>query len=104
MFRFLTRQPKPVPFIESLVILAVIGWFDLITGPEISLLFFYCVPIAYAVWLCDRSAAFWVAGLAGIVWTWADIANGVSYATIPLQGWEISVRFAFFFLVALAAS
>jgi hypothetical protein len=29
MFRFLTRQPTPVAFAESLVLLFAIGWLDL---------------------------------------------------------------------------
>src|SRR5437879_10958260 len=104
MFRFLARQPKPIPFIESLLMLAVIGWLNVVTGYEISLVFFYSVPIAFAVWLCDQKSAFLVAGLAGVSWTWADIATGHPYPTLPFQVWEISFRFSFFFLVALAAS
>jgi signal transduction histidine kinase len=102
MFRFLTRQPTPVAFAESLVLLFGIGWLDLATGHQVSLVLFYSAPIVFAVWLCDNKSAFAVAGLAGVLWSWADIILGYSYSTPAVRGWEISIRFAFFFLVALA--
>jgi signal transduction histidine kinase len=102
MFRFLARQPKPIGFVESLVLLAIIGWLDFLTGHQVTLVIFYCVPIAFAVWLCEKKSAYLVAGLAGMVWWWADVAVGLPHLSPVLQAWEISVRFAFFFLVALA--
>ena len=63
MFRFLTRQPMPVAFGESLALLILISWLDLATGHQVSLVLFYSVPIVFAVWLCDSKSAFAVAGL-----------------------------------------
>jgi hypothetical protein len=102
MLRFLTRQSTPLSFIESLALLGVIAWIDLITGHEVSLVLFYIVPIVFAVWLCDNKSAFAVAGLAGVLWSWTDIVLGHSYLSATVQGWEIAIRFTFFFLVALA--
>jgi len=102
MIRFLTRQSPPLPFIESLALLGLISWVDLIAGHEGSLVLFYSVPIVFAVWLCDNKSAFAIAGLAGVLWSWADLVLGNSYVNTTVQGWEIAVRFAFFFLVALA--
>src|SRR5919201_1248934 len=102
MVRFLTRQSPPLPFIESLIFLSMITWVDLVTGHQVSLVLFYSVPIVFAVWLCDNKSAFAVAGLAGVLWSWADIVLGYSYSSASVRAWEISIRFAFFFLVALA--
>jgi signal transduction histidine kinase len=102
MFRFLTRQPTLVAFAESLLLLFAIVWLDLATGHQVSLVLFYCVPIVFAVWLCDNRSAFLVAGLAGVFWSWADLTLGHYYPSATIQGCEIAIRFAFFFLVALA--
>jgi signal transduction histidine kinase len=102
MVRFLTRQSPPLPFIESLIFLSMITWVDLVTGHQVSLVLFYSVPIVFAVWLCDNKSAFAVAGLAGVLWSWADVVLGQSYISATVQRWEIAIRFAFFFLVALA--
>jgi signal transduction histidine kinase len=102
MVSFLTRQPTPIAFVEALALLIGISWLDLATGHQISLVLFYSAPIVLAVWLCDNKSAFGVAGLAGVLWSWADIVVGHSYPSATVQGWEIAIRFAFFFLVALA--
>ena len=102
MFRFLARQPTPVAFAESLVLLFAIAWVDLLTGHQGSLVLFYSAPIVFTVWLCDNRTAFVVAGLAGVLWSWADIALGHFNLSATVQAWEIAIRFAFFFLVALA--
>src|SRR5438270_9690467 len=101
MLRFLTRPSPLTAVVESLLLLFVISWLDLATGHQVSLVLFYSAPIVFAVWLCDNKSAFIIAGLAGILWSWADIATG-HYPSPTFQGWEISIRFAFFFLVALA--
>src|SRR5881398_3612484 len=102
MLRFLTRPSPLVAVVESLLLLFAITWLDLATGHQVSLVLFYTAPIVFAVWLCDNRSPFIVAGLAGVLWSWADIALGHLYSSATVQVWEISIRFAFFFLVALA--
>ena len=102
MLRFLTRQSPTLAFIESLILLFAINWLDLATGHQVSLVLFYTVPILFAVWLCDSKSVFVIAGLAGILWSWADLVLGHSYSNGTVQAWEIAIRFAFFFMVALA--
>src|SRR5256884_2832151 len=102
MFRFFIRQSATLAFIESLALLFAITWLDLATGHQVSLVLFYTAPIIFAGWFCDNKTAFGIAGLAGVLWSWADLALGHSYSNETVQAWEIAVRFAFFFLVGLA--
>jgi signal transduction histidine kinase len=102
MLRFFIRQSATLAFVEALALLFAISLLDLATGHKVSLVLFYTAPIVFAVWLCDNRSPFVVAGLAGVLWSWADIALGHLYSSATVQAWEISVRFAFFFLVALA--
>src|SRR5438128_8711647 len=102
MLRFLTRPSPLVAVVESLLLLFAITWLDLATGHQVSLVLFYTAPIVFAVWLCDNRSPFIVAGLAGVLWSWADIALGHLYSSATVQAWEITIRFAFFFLVARA--
>src|SRR5437868_3769156 len=102
MNRLLIRQSPPLAFIESLALLFAITWLDLATGHQVSLVLFYTAPIIFAGWFCDNKTAFGIAGLAGVLWSWADLALGHSYSNADVQAWEIAIRFAFFFLVALA--
>src|ERR1043166_1969012 len=102
MFRFLIRPSSALGFIEALALLFGISWLDLATGHQVSLVLFYTVPIVAAVWLCDNKGAYVIAGLAGVLWSWTDLALGHSYSSSRVQAWEIAIRFAFFFFVALA--
>src|SRR5437588_6200009 len=102
MLRFLIRQSAALAFIEALALLFAISWLDLATGHQVSLVLFYTAPILFAVWLCDNKSVFVIAGLAGVLWSWADLALGHSYSNADVQAWEIAIRFAFFFLVGLA--
>src|SRR5438270_3627521 len=102
MFRFLIRQSATLAFTEALALLLAITWLDLATGHQVSLVLFYTAPIVFAVWLCDNKSVFVIAGLAGVLWSWADLVLRHSYSTSTVQAWEIAIRFAFFLLVALA--
>src|SRR5881397_3225573 len=102
MLRFLTRPLPLVAVVESLLLLFAITWLDLATGHQVSLVLFYTAPIVFAVWLCDNKSVFVIAGLAGVLWSWADLALGHSYSNETVQAWEIAVRFAFFLVVAFA--
>jgi len=102
MFRSLIRQSLTLAFIEALALLFAISWLDLVTGHQVSLVLFYTAPIVFAVWLCDNKSVFIIAGLAGALWSWGDIVSGHLYSSATVQAWEISIRFVFFFLVALA--
>jgi len=102
MLRFFIRQSPTLAFIEALVLLFAISWLDLATGHQVSLVLFYTAPIVFAVWLCDNKSVFVIAGLAGVLWSWADLVLGHSYSSGTVQAWEIAIRFAFFFLVGLA--
>jgi signal transduction histidine kinase len=102
MLRFFIRQSPTLAFIEALVLLFAISWLDLATGHQVSLVLFYTAPIVFAVWLCDNKSVFVIAGLAGALWSWADLVLGHSYSSGTVQAWEIAIRFAFFFLIGLA--
>src|SRR5207253_11049934 len=102
MFLFLMRRSPTLGFIEALALLFAITWLDLATGHQVSLVLFYTAPIVFAVWLCDSKSVFVIAGLAGVLWSWADLVLGHSYSNATVQAWEIAIRFAFFLLVALA--
>src|SRR4051794_33754387 len=129
MVFFLARQPKIVKFLLSLpffglvcwagvvpgferavgffyffslLLLALIGWADVVTGYERSLVLFYCIPVLFAGRLCERYTAFFIAALACPIWAWADFVSGHEYFNGSTQAWEITVRGAFFFAVAVA--
>jgi len=77
-----------------LLLVAVIGYIDYVTGYERPLLLFYLLPISLAVWFGNLLFGLSVAVLAIFAWMWSDLAAG-----IPALGfWNVGMAFASFAL------
>jgi signal transduction histidine kinase len=66
------RQSKTAVYVETALIVAVIGYIDWITGREISFFAFYSIPIFIAVWYGDRRAGLVMAVASTFTWWWAN--------------------------------
>ncbi len=78
----------------------VVGFFDYITGYEISFFLFYAGPILFTVWFLDRKCTVLIVLVSAIVWWWADWKAGHPYFASWVQIWETIVRLIFFSFVA----
>ena len=79
----------------------VIGFFDYITGYEISFFLFYAGPILFTVWFLDRNSTILIVLVSAIVWWWADWKAGHPYFASWVQIWETIVRLIFFSFIAV---
>ena len=82
----------------------VVGFFDYITGYEISFVLFYAAPILFAVWFLDRRATVLIVLTSAIVWWWADWKAGHPYFSSWVQIWETVVTLVFFIFVAIGGA
>lgn len=71
--------------IGLLGVVALVGYADYITGPDIGLSLFYLAPIVAAAWYCGRGASLLVACAAAASWFLADYMIRVS---LPLSLWN----------------
>lgn len=98
----LNNQPTILKFIEILLMLIVVAYFDLITGFEISCFVLYALPLVFGVLLFNVSVGIFLSILATIIWVWTDLESGHDYSS----DWIIFVnalnRLGFFLLTALA--
>src|SRR3984893_16873486 len=79
-----------------LLLVAVIGYIDYVTGYERPLLLFYLLPISLAVWFGNLLFGLSIAVLAIVAWMWSDLAAG-----IPALGfWNVGMAFTSFALFA----
>ena len=79
-----------------LLLVAVVGYIDYVTGYERPLLLFYLLPISLAVWFGSLLFGLSVAVIAIVAWMWSDLAAG-----IPALGfWNVGMAFASFALFA----
>ena len=99
MYRAFKQQPQWLLVAEALLLLGCTAWFDLATDYPVTLL--YALPLLFAVWFCERTTPLALAALASVLWCWGDLASGHQYFSGTEQAWEISLRCALFFAVAI---
>ncbi len=98
------RQQPIVIFAEGLVLVLITGFFDAITGYEVSLSILYGIPIYIVAWCIGKKAGILLGLICGIVWWWASIVGGQPYPNSWLEGWETFVRIGFFVFTAIGAA
>jgi len=94
-------QSKEIILCEVLILVLIIGYFDYITGYDISLLTFYGIPILMAVWFTDRKSSYLVAVFCALVWWWADAKSGHIYLRDWYVAYNAFIRLTFFLFVVV---
>lgn len=79
----------------AVAVIAVIGWLDFATGPDIAFSLFYLVPIATCGWRLGRVPALVGAFAASVAWFLADYAHH-PWSYIPISVWNASTRLLVF--------
>jgi signal transduction histidine kinase len=102
--RYCESQSPASLLILALLTVLVVGFFDYITGYEISFFLFYAGPILFAVRFMDKKATILVVLVSAIVWWWADWKSGHPYIATWVQTWETCVRLVFFTFVAIGGT
>ncbi|MBI4978506.1 MAG: GGDEF domain-containing protein [Spirochaetes bacterium] len=96
----ISAMPKIMTMALSLLLIAVLGYLDYITGPEIAFSLFYLFPILLAAWSPVRIR--WVIGLSAlsaVMWGFADVASGHIYANGIILYWNTLLRLIYFLII-----
>ena len=96
----LSRRSAAGIFGIAIALTVVIGWFDLWSGYEISVSFFYLVPIFIATWYLNLRAGYAFAVISIAVWLIANLLAGDVYSYNLIRYWNAVVRLVFFCLNA----
>lgn len=89
----------------AVVLIAVIGVADLLTGFDISVGLFYLLPVFIAAWYGGRMAGLAVAGLSSVAWLLANLftARGAELPSLVMV-WNAGTRLGFFAIVSYLLS
>ena len=96
---YLVEQSKPAALYVSLLLVALVGLLDYVTGIEISLSFLYLIPVAFASWYVNDRAGYVVTLLSVSASFLSDWARGETYSREIIRYWNISTRLLVFLLV-----
>ena len=70
-----TRVSRPLAIALAIALVAVIAWFDYVTG-DFSLAVFYLAPVALATWYAGRASGWFIGLLSAAAWLLADQPDG----------------------------
>ena len=87
--------------VVSLIVLAMIGWLDYITGYEFGFFIFYFIPVAISAWYCGRRAGIEIALCSALVWYVSDKYTHHPYSESYFIYWEMFMRLISFLTTAL---
>jgi signal transduction histidine kinase len=100
---FLRQRPSAI-FCQSLITVLIVGFFDLMSGYEVSLSILYGVPIFVVAWAISKQSGILLSLICGLVWWWASVQGGRPYLSNWMEVWETFVRLSFFLSVAIGAA
>jgi signal transduction histidine kinase len=94
-------RPRPIAIAGALVVLAIVGAADYLTGHEVLLTTFYLVPVAMAAWMVGRGFALVISALSVGVWLAGDFAAGAVYPHAFVPVWNSAIILAFYVVVVV---
>ena len=99
MHRFLDildRLSKTSVYLIAYLIVILIGLLDYETGSEISLSFFYLLPITIVVWGNGKKPGIFLSLVSTVIWFASNKLAGQEHSNILIFYWNAAVRAGFF--------
>jgi signal transduction histidine kinase len=95
----LERRSQAFLILAGLVVLAVIGIIDYLTGFEMLFSVFYLLEVALAAWFVGRGFGLLMSVLSALVWIGGDVAAGARYSNPLIPIWNALILMVFYFVV-----
>jgi diguanylate cyclase (GGDEF)-like protein len=94
------RSPTQLALI-SLLIVAIVGTADHLTGYELSFSIFYLIPVALGSWYAGSRVGIFVCIISAATWFAVDYTSGHQYSHSSIPFWNAGVRTGFFVITAI---
>jgi diguanylate cyclase (GGDEF)-like protein len=95
IIEFLDRQRKSSLMVLSFLLVVLVGLADRLTGPDVSLLVFFLIPIFLAVWFVGKRAGLLISMISAVVWLLNAIPDTHPYANVTIPYWNVFLRLVF---------
>jgi diguanylate cyclase (GGDEF)-like protein len=97
---FLERRSRPFIITIALLLVSLLGVFDYLNGPDVSLLIFYVVPVFIAAWYAGRSSGLLTCAASGLAWFAVAHATTGHFSNPLIAYWNASVHLGSMLLLA----
>lgn len=91
--------------LTCLIIVLLIGYVDLLTGPFFHFTIFYLIPIAAAAWFINRRSGMFLLAVSACIWVLNDRLFSATYAHPVIPYWNLLLRILIFgFFIQILSS
>jgi diguanylate cyclase (GGDEF)-like protein len=98
--RFLSARSRVALAATSLLLVAIIGVIDHLTGYELAFSIFYVVPVGISSWYAGKRLGIAVCIISAATWVMVDFTSGHQYSHLTVPFWNGCVRFGFFIIIS----
>src|SRR5215472_1998235 len=95
----LEHSSRGALIVAGLVVLALIGFVDYLTGFELLFSVFYLLEVGLAAWFVGPGFGLLMSVLSVIVWIGGDLAAGAHYSNLVVPVWNAIILLVFYFIV-----
>ena len=95
----LERSSRAALVFAGLLVLALIGIVDYLTGFELLFSVFYLLEVGLAAWFVGRGFGLLMSVLSVIVWIGGDLAAGAHYSNLVVPIWNAVILMVFYFIM-----
>lgn len=89
-------RSRITPLVIALVLLAIVGLLDWITGPELDFALFYLLPVCFVTWHNGKRLGYIASIVSAGVWLCVDRLTGARSSAPLLIEWNLAMRLMFF--------
>jgi diguanylate cyclase (GGDEF)-like protein len=93
------KLPQPLLFLLYIIFIFFLWLCDTITGPDLSFLIFYLIPICIATWYSGKRTGIIITILCAAAWFFSDVLSHASYSHPVVPYWNVTVKWMVFFIV-----
>lgn len=97
--KLISRQSKNKLILAGLFLVILLGVTDHMTGPDLSFLIFYLIPVFLVTWFVGRTAGVLISAISAVVWFSEDVLTRSTYAYPLIPYWNAAVKLAFFWVL-----
>lgn len=104
IYRLLTAlENVPKGWLNGMILgsILILGIIDYLTGVELSLSFFYLIPVAMAAWALGKYSGLGYSVLSATVWLISNFLSGLIFSNMFFGVWNTLIRFGFYGVVTI---
>jgi light-regulated signal transduction histidine kinase (bacteriophytochrome) len=99
VLEYLNKLPKTLITVSGLVFTVALGIIDYLTGPDISFLIVYLLPVSFVTWFVGIRAGIFIFIVGAAEWVYEDVIVGHSHPHFIIPYWNVFMKFGIFLLI-----